>query len=75
MASARVAACNTLLVGDDVCDIDAALAAGVEPVLVLTGKGSAAAQDPAYGHVRVHPDLRAFAQSLVGTIRTGRSAS
>ena len=37
-----IGARETLLVGDDVRDVEAALAAGIAPVLVRTGKGALA---------------------------------
>lgn len=55
------------LVGDAVTDLEAARAAGVEPHLVLTGRGHAqagAAGDLDGGHV--HRDVRAAAARIVG---------
>jgi D-glycero-D-manno-heptose 1,7-bisphosphate phosphatase len=71
MASSDIPPNNTLVVGDDARDIEAALAAAVEPVLVLTGKGSAVARDPAYRHIRAHADLRAVAHAIVQEWRSG----
>jgi D-glycero-D-manno-heptose 1,7-bisphosphate phosphatase len=70
ITASDIPAHNTLLVGDDTRDLEAALAAGVEPVLVLTGKGAAAARDAAYRHIRVHANLQAFARALLRAQRT-----
>jgi len=53
------------MVGDALRDLEAAAAAGVKPVLVLTGKG---AKTKAEGGLppgtRIFPDLEAFAEQL-----------
>jgi D-glycero-D-manno-heptose 1,7-bisphosphate phosphatase len=70
MAAAGISARDTLLVGDDERDIEAALAAGVAAVLVLTGKGSRVARSPTLQHVRIYADLRAVAEALTQELRT-----
>ena len=56
---------DTYMVGDSLKDVQAAVAAGARPVLVLTGKG---AKTQAEGHLppgtRVFADLAAFAEHL-----------
>ncbi|HVN41670.1 MAG TPA: HAD-IIIA family hydrolase [Steroidobacteraceae bacterium] len=65
IAAAQVPACETLVVGDDGRDLQAADAAGVPAALVLTGKGrAAAALSPRT--VPVYDDLLALARALVG---------
>ena len=61
----------TLVVGDDVRDVDAARAAGVEVVLVSTGKGRAAAAALIGAPVPVYDDVLAVAQWLLA--RTGHA--
>jgi D-glycero-D-manno-heptose 1,7-bisphosphate phosphatase len=63
-----IPAARTLLVGDDVRDVEAARCAGVAAVLVRTGKGRrAAAQLRAGGRVvPVFDDLAHFARSFAG---------
>jgi D-glycero-D-manno-heptose 1,7-bisphosphate phosphatase len=65
-----IPAVQTLLVGDDVRDVQAARAAGVAAVLVRTGKGvRAAAQLQANGDPpQVFDDLAQFAHHLVNRI-------
>jgi D-glycero-D-manno-heptose 1,7-bisphosphate phosphatase len=55
----------TLVVGDDVRDIEAARAAGVPAVLVLTGKGRAAVARLGDAAVPTYDDLRALTRALV----------
>ena len=58
---------RSVFVGDDVRDADAAIAAGVEPLLVRTGKGVRSEQTLAAagrGDVRVFDDLAAVADAL-----------
>jgi len=54
----------TWMVGDDVRDAEAALAAGVRPALVRTGKGERAVL--ALPDVPAHDDLAAFVTWLLG---------
>jgi len=70
LIDAAVAACDvprvqTLVVGDDRRDIDAARRAGVTAVLVLTGKGRAAATALSQEGVPVYDDLHSLAQALI----------
>lgn len=59
-----------LVVGDDVRDIEAARAAGVEAALVLTGKGQGAAARLGDG-VLTFADLLALTRTLVGARQQG----
>jgi D-glycero-D-manno-heptose 1,7-bisphosphate phosphatase len=63
---AGIPATQTLMVGDDVRDVEAARAAGIAAVLVRTGKGrGAAAQLAARGDpVPVFDDLAQLAQAI-----------
>ncbi len=56
-------------VGDTLRDLDAAVAAGARPVLVLTGNGEATrrALEKSGRRVDTYPDLLAFARHLAGT--------
>lgn len=58
------------VVGDSLRDLQAGIAVGAEPHLVLTGKGSAFRGQPLSDafppNTHVHEDLSAFAQFLVG---------
>jgi D-glycero-D-manno-heptose 1,7-bisphosphate phosphatase len=67
---AGIPAVQTLLIGDDVRDVQAALAAGVTAVLVRTGKGlRAAAQLQANGDLPyVFDDLQQIARNLLNRI-------
>jgi D-glycero-D-manno-heptose 1,7-bisphosphate phosphatase len=56
---------ETVLVGDDRRDLEAAAAAGVRAVLVRTGKGAQVAPDLAPG-TPVHDDLHRAVQALLG---------
>jgi len=62
-------------VGDSLRDLQAGAAAGCDPHLVLTGKGEALRDQPLPAHfpagTRVHPDLGAFADWLLGTHSDG----
>src|SRR5690606_22112879 len=63
---------QTLLVGDDVRDLEAAARAGISAALVLTGKGRAAASRGVDGGVAVFDDLRSLACALVeSAVREG----
>jgi D-glycero-D-manno-heptose 1,7-bisphosphate phosphatase len=72
---------NVPVVGDSVRDIEAAVAAGCPPHLVLTGKGASMtnAQLAQLTHqvpdMQVHADLAAFAESLIQHERSARGAS
>jgi D-glycero-D-manno-heptose 1,7-bisphosphate phosphatase len=59
-----IPAAQTLLVGDDVRDVEAARAAGVAAVLVRTGKGLRAAAQTGDG-LPVFDDLAQFARSFI----------
>lgn len=53
-------------VGDSLKDLQAAVAAGAQPVLVLTGKGRKTREAGGLPeHARVFPDLAAFASDLL----------
>ncbi len=60
---------SVIAVGDSRRDLEAAVAAGVTPVLVRTGNGrdTEAGLDAALGNVEVFDDLAAVAASLTGT--------
>ena len=62
-------------VGDSLRDLQAGAAAGCDPHLVLTGKGEALRGQPLPDHfpvgTRVHADLGAFADWLLGTHSDG----
>lgn len=62
-------------VGDSLRDLQAGAAAGCDPHLVLTGKGEALRDQPLPAHfpagTRVHADLGAFADWLLGTHSDG----
>ena len=59
---------ETWFVGDAVRDVDAALAAGCRPALVLTGKGAASV--PLRPGVPAFPDVRAFVDGLLAARST-----
>ncbi len=63
--AAGIPASATVVVGDDLRDLEAARAAGVAAVLVRTGKGRPAEAAAARAGVPVFDDLRAFASALV----------
>jgi D-glycero-D-manno-heptose 1,7-bisphosphate phosphatase len=65
MTVAKIPANETLLIGDDGRDLEAAAAAGVEGALVLTGKGAATARLAAFKTARTYADLRTAAQTLI----------
>ncbi|GAB4181292.1 MAG: D-glycero-beta-D-manno-heptose 1,7-bisphosphate 7-phosphatase [Rhodocyclaceae bacterium] len=53
------------VIGDGLRDIEAAVAAGAQPILVLTGKGETTRLDPRLpGGIRIFPDLAAAAAAL-----------
>lgn len=62
-----VSAAGAFLVGDSRRDLEAGLAAGCRPALVLTGKGQATLPRAAdLGPVSVHRNLAAFADAWIG---------
>lgn len=63
--SARAPRHATVLVGDDVRDLEAARAAGIAPVLVRTGKGRLTEAAVAHTGVPVFEDLREFTSALL----------
>lgn len=56
---------ETLFVGDAARDIQAALAAGCRPVLVLTGKGESTRESYQSGDIPIFADLLSVVQSIV----------
>jgi len=61
----NVALADTYMVGDSLKDVQAAVAAGARPVLVLTGKGAKThAEGKAPPGTQVFADLAAFAEHL-----------
>lgn len=65
----RTAPAETVMIGDARRDLEAAAAAGVRRLLVLTGKGEAtraAGWSAAIDPVEIHADLGAAAQALAG---------
>ena len=65
VAASGIAAAQTLAVGDDERDIEAAHRAGVSAALVLTGKGRAAASAFSRHEVPVYDDLASLARALL----------
>ncbi len=59
------------MVGDSRRDLEAGLARGLQPILVLTGKGrltqSRLADEAELPHLRIYADLAAFARELLQT--------
>ena len=70
---------NIHAVGDSVRDVQAAVAAGCVPHLVLTGKGAPTQTDPlppAFPPgTRVHADLAAFATAFVAEVEAQQAAA
>jgi D-glycero-D-manno-heptose 1,7-bisphosphate phosphatase len=66
MASSGIPSRETLAVGDDLRDIEAARAAGVAAALVLTGKGRVTAARLPEFDGSVYRDLRELAQVVTG---------
>ncbi len=64
IAASRVSAQDTIAVGDAIRDVEAARAAGIQAVLVRTGKGLKSEADLSCVTVPVFDDLRAFAIAL-----------
>ena len=73
--AASVGAAQTLLVGDDLRDVEAAWSAGVVPALVRTGKGRDAEARLPRGVVAVYDDLRAVAEAALGDAIAAESAT
>jgi D-glycero-D-manno-heptose 1,7-bisphosphate phosphatase len=65
VAASSVPASQTLVVGDDGRDLEAARAAGIAAALVLTGKGRVAAAALSRGEFAVYDDLHALARALL----------
>ncbi|MEX0734474.1 MAG: HAD-IIIA family hydrolase [Steroidobacteraceae bacterium] len=65
VAASGIPAAQTLAVGDDERDIEAAHGAGVAAALVLTGKGRAAASSSPRHAVPVYDDLASLARALL----------
>ena len=65
IAAAGIPAAQTLAVGDDGRDLEAARAAGVAAALVLTGKGRAAAAALSRDGIPVYDDLNTLARALL----------
>ena len=63
--AAGIPRCETVFVGDDLRDLQAARAAGIPAVLVRTGKGVQAERSVAGTGVPVFDDLRGFASALL----------
>lgn len=52
-------------IGDSLRDLEAAVAVGAQPILVMTGKGAKTIEHPSLpGHTKVFPDLAAAAAHL-----------
>jgi len=70
MAMFRLGPAETVMIGDDLVDLQAAASAGVRRLLVRTGKGRktlAAGIPPAVLPVGVHEDLGAAVAALLGS--------
>lgn len=66
VASSGVAAAETLAIGDDARDLEAARRAGVRAALVLTGKGRGTASRMSLDDTPVYDDLNALVRALFG---------
>ncbi len=66
VARSSVGPAETLAVGDDVRDLEAARRAGVRVALVLTGKGRGAAERMSLDDTPVYDDLNALVTALFG---------
>jgi D-sedoheptulose 7-phosphate isomerase len=75
ISAAAVSAAHTLLVGDDLRDVEAAWSAGVAPALVRTGKGRRAESRLPVGIVPVYNDLRAVAEAALADAVAAESAT
>jgi D-glycero-D-manno-heptose 1,7-bisphosphate phosphatase len=66
---------TTVFVGDSLKDLQAARAAGCEPILVRTGKGTATEVEAARMQVgRVYDDLASFAADEIGRRQAAQAA-
>jgi D-glycero-D-manno-heptose 1,7-bisphosphate phosphatase len=65
ITESRVPAAQTLAVGDDVRDVEAARAAGVAAALVLTGKGRAAVEAMPPGAIPAYADLLELVKAVL----------
>ena len=65
VAASGIAADSTLVVGDDLRDIEAACSAGLQAALVRTGKGGLAAAALTREGVPVYDDLRTLVRELI----------
>ena len=65
VAASGIAGDSTLVVGDDRRDIEAARSAGLQAVLVRTGKGAEAAAALTQDRIPVYDDLRALVRELI----------
>lgn len=66
---------ETLFVGDSLTDLQAARAAGCEPVLVRTGNGRVTESEAArLGAIRVYDDLASFAADEIGRRQSAQAA-
>ncbi|MGH8148645.1 MAG: D-glycero-beta-D-manno-heptose 1,7-bisphosphate 7-phosphatase [Steroidobacteraceae bacterium] len=72
IARAGIPAAETLLVGDDERDLEAAARAGVPAALVRTGKGRETESRAESLSVPVYDDLAALAQAIAGSSSPGR---
>jgi D-sedoheptulose 7-phosphate isomerase len=75
LAATSVSAADTVLVGDDLRDVEAAWAAGVAPVLVRTGKGRDAESRLPAGTVPVYDDLKYLAEAVLSDAIVAESAA
>jgi D-sedoheptulose 7-phosphate isomerase len=73
--SSGIAASETVSVGDALRDLQASEAAGVRPMLVRTGKGSATEREDAGNHVAVFDDLLGAARAILANTERGTSMS
>ena len=73
LAAAGIPAEQTLVVGDALRDLQAARAAGVDAVLVLTGKGRSVLGNADCDGIPVYDDLHAFAVALLAARAAGDS--
>jgi len=71
LASGGVSAAETLAVGDDERDLEAAARAGIAAALVRTGKGRETEMRLCGARVPTYDDLRALAQAIAAGALTG----
>lgn len=69
MEATRIPAEATVVVGDDVRDVQAARAAGIVPMLVRTGKGHLSEAVLSDSAIPVFNDLQAFASAFLAPVR------